>query len=91
MVGTQPTGAVPGVVISSQISEGLTVKANGRRARLAVIDDEGHILASGDQVAREAEAVAINAYRNFLEGEMRLVVSSKPIPFVMPPEERGES
>jgi hypothetical protein len=88
MIGTQPTGGVPGVVISSQISEGLTVRANGKRARLAVIDDEGHILASGDQVAREAEAVAINAYRGFLEGEMRLEFRSKPIPFVMPPDER---
>jgi len=87
MIGTQPTGAVPGVVISSVIHEGLTVKANGKLARLAVIDDEGHILASGDQVAREAEAVAINAYRNFLEGEGRLIVSSRPIPYVMPPEE----
>ena len=87
MIGTQPTGALPGVVISSVISEGLTVRANGKPARLAVIDDEGHVLASGDQVAREAEAVAINAYRNFLEGEMRLQVSSKPIPFVMPPDD----
>jgi hypothetical protein len=89
MIGTQPTGALPGVVISSVISEGLTVRANGKPARLAVIDDEGHVLASGDQVAREAEAVAINAYRNFLEGEGRLRVSSKAIPFVMPPEDRS--
>jgi hypothetical protein len=88
MIGRQPTGAVPGVVISSVITEGLTVRANGKPARLAVIDDEGHVLASGDQVAREAEAVAINAYRALLEGDGRLVFSSKPIPFVMPPDER---
>lgn len=88
MIGTQPTGAVPGVIISSKITEGLTVKANGRRARLAVIDDEGHILASGDQVAREAEAVSINAYRNFLEGEGWMEAACKPIPFVMPPDEQ---
>lgn len=88
MIGTQPTGAVPGVVISSVITEGLTVRANGKPARLAVIDDEGRVLASGDQVAREAEAVAINAYRNFLEGHGWLKTASKPIPFVMPPDER---
>jgi hypothetical protein len=87
MIGTQPTGALPGVIISSKISKGLTVRANGKPARLAVIDDEGRVLVSGEEVAREAEAVAINAYQHFLEGEGWLTIASKPIPFVMPPED----
>jgi hypothetical protein len=73
------------------VSDGLTVQANGKPAQLAVIDAEGHVLARGEQVAREAEAVSINAYRNFLEGEMWLVVESHPIPFEMPPEEAEQT
>ena len=79
MIGTQPTGAIPGVVISAVIHEGLVVTVNGAHARLAIITDDGHVVASGDQVAREAEAVSINCYREFLQGAGHLRVHSKPI------------
>ena len=79
MIGTQPTGALAGVVISAVVHEGLTVTVNGRPARLAVITDDGQVIAAGDQVAREAEAVAVNSYRGFLKGEGHLRVLSKPI------------
>lgn len=74
MIGDQPTGAVPGVVITAVIHEGLTVLANGKPARLAIIDEAGNILAAGDDVSREAEAVAVNCYRNFLKGQGHLRV-----------------
>lgn len=74
MIGHQPEGAIAGVVISAVSHEGLTVTVNGKPARLAILTDDGHVIAAGDQVAREAEAVALNCYRNFLKGQGHLRV-----------------
>lgn len=74
MIGDQPTGAVPGVVITAVAHEGLSVLAYGKPAQLAIIDGAGNILAAGLEVAREAEAVALNNYRNFLKGQGHLRV-----------------
>lgn len=79
MIGQQPMGAISGVVISSVSHEGLRVLVNGKPGRLAIINDDGQVVASGDQVAREAEAVAVNAYRGFLQGKGFLRILSKPI------------
>jgi hypothetical protein len=79
MIGTQPTGVIEGVIISAVSHEGLTVMVNGKRCRLAIIDDDGSVIAAGDQVAREAEAVAVNSYRSMLQGRGFLRVLSKPI------------
>jgi hypothetical protein len=65
MIGTQPTGAISGVVISAVCHEGLTVT------------DDGQVIAVGQNVAREAEAVAINSYRSLLQGKGHLRVTSK--------------
>lgn len=72
----QPTGALGGIIISAVAHEGLVVTINGRPGRLAVLDEDGHVVAEGELVAREAEAVAMNEYRNFLEGEGHLRVYS---------------
>ena len=77
MIGEQPTGAIPDVIISSVSHEGLTVTVNGRPGALAIIDADGHVVASGKAVAREAEAVTLNSYRNFLKGEGYLRVASR--------------
>ena len=79
MIGDQPTGTIVGAQISSVIWQGLAVTVNGKPAKLAIVTDDGEIYAVGDQVATEAEAVAINAYRNFLKAEGHLKVLSKPI------------
>ena len=79
MIGQQPVGALKGVVISAVSHEGLTVTVDGKPARLAIVTDDGHVVASGDQVAREAEAVAVNNYRGFLQGKGFLRVLSQPI------------
>jgi hypothetical protein len=79
MIGTQPTGTIAGVVISAVLHEGLTVTFNGAHARLAIVTDDGHVVASGDDVAREVEAVSVNCYRGFLKGTGHLRVHSKPI------------
>jgi len=79
MIGTQPTGAIAGVIISAVTHEGLTVTVDGRPARLAIVTDDGQVIAAGDQVAREARAVAVNSYRGFLQGQGHLRVLSKPL------------
>lgn len=79
MIGTQPTGAIQGVHISAVSHEGLTVTVNGAPGRLAIVTDDGRIIAVGKDVAREAEAVAVNSYREMLKGQGWLRVMSKPI------------
>lgn len=79
MIGQHPIGAVANAVISAVSHEGLRVMFNGKPARLAIITDDGEIVASGDQVAREAETVAVNSYRGFLQGKGFLRVLSNPI------------
>lgn len=79
MIGTQKTGRIEGAVITAVSHEGLTVQVNGKPARLAIVDDEGRVIAVGRQVAAEAEAVAVNSYRNMLAGQGHLRVLSKPL------------
>lgn len=79
MIGTQPTGALQGVVISAVAHEGLTVMVDGKPARLAIVTDDGQVIASGRMVAREAEAVAVNSYRQLLQGQGHLRVLSRPV------------
>ncbi len=79
MIGTQPEGAIKGVVISAVAHEQLRVTVDGKPARLAIITDDGQIVAQGDVVAREARSVAVNCYRSFLKGQGFLRVLSKPI------------
>lgn len=64
--------------ISAVIFEGLSVEANGRRCRLAVIDDNDNIVEAGDLVARKAFDTAIACYRQFLTGEGHLRSYSAP-------------
>lgn len=79
MIGAQPTGKLPSVVITATIHEGLKVTANGKPARLAIITDDGQVIAAGAEVAREARSVSINLYRQALMGHGHLRVLSKPI------------
>jgi hypothetical protein len=79
MIGHQPTGAIDGVVISAVSHEGLSVSVNGKPARLAIVLEDGTVVSAGAEVAREAEAVAINSYRNMLQGQGFLRVFSVPL------------
>ena len=80
MIGHQQTGAIPGAIISAVAHEGLTVTVNGRPARLAIVTEEGKIVASGPEVAREAGAVARNSLQNMWKGKGWLRELSQPIP-----------
>ncbi|MYZ51172.1 hypothetical protein F5985_03225 [Malikia spinosa] len=80
MIGTQPTGTIPGVTIEAVSHEGLSVTVNGRPGQLAILDENGRVVAAGPDVAREAEAVAVNCYRNFLKGKGFLrVIKELPV------------
>lgn len=68
MIGKIEIGTLQHAAISAVIHEGLTVTANGKRCRLAVIDDDGNIIEAGDQVAREAFNVAVACYKQLLKG-----------------------
>jgi len=67
-----------GIVISAVAHEGLSVHIDGKPARLAVLDEAGNVIASGSLVAREVEAVAINAERERLKSLGLLRVLAKP-------------
>lgn len=83
MIGIQATGRIPGVVISAVSHEGLSVTVNGQPARLAVVLEDGTVIAAGREVAREAEAVAQNLYKQTMIGKGHLRIVSNPLP-VMP-------
>lgn len=80
MIGIKQTGAIPGAVISAVAHEGLTVTVNGRPARLAIVTEDGQIVASGPEVAREAKAVACSSLENLWKGKGWLRELSQPIP-----------
>lgn len=79
MIGTQPTGAIQGVVITAVAHEGLTVLVDGKPGRLAIVDEAGNVVTASPMVAREAEAVAQNALRNLWKGQGYLRVHSQPL------------
>lgn len=65
--------------ISAISYEGLkAVTADGRPARLAIIDDDGKVIAAGQEVAEAAWAASIEAYRQFLKGEGHMRVFTSP-------------
>lgn len=77
MIGEPEIGSLPGAVLSAVAHEGLTATTpEGKPARLAVLDEDGRVLEVGDAVAREAMAVAIKCYRNFLQGQGYLKVTT---------------
>jgi hypothetical protein len=83
LIAKQADDPVPPLT-ASQITailwEGLTVQtADGRPATLAIIDENGKVVESGQAVLREAWNVAVLSYRRFLIGERALRVYSSPI------------
>lgn len=79
VITTPKTGTLDHAVLSGVAHEGLTVTTrDGRRARLAVIDDDGNIIEAGPSVERETWNVVIAVYRNFLAGRGHLRVHTAP-------------
>jgi len=80
MIGLQPKGAINGAVISAVAHEGLRVEINGKPARLAIVTDDGEIVACGADVEREAAAVARKSLENMWKAKGWLRELSQPIP-----------
>lgn len=73
------TGCFTGAIISGVAHEGLTITTlDGRRARLAVNDEDANIVEASPGVEREAWNVAIAVLKNFPRGQGHLRVHSHP-------------
>lgn len=79
MIGIPETGALQHGCISANVTSGYQLTtADGRPARLAIIDADGNVVEAGDAVAREAWNVCIAVQKNFWIGQGHLVVHSAP-------------
>lgn len=86
MIGIPTTGTLECGCISASVTTGYQLStADGRPARLAIIDADGNVIEAGDSVAREAWNVCIAVVKNFAIGQGHLVVHSSP-PGAMPAE-----
>lgn len=65
--------------ISAVSYQGLSIAtADGRPARLAVVDEDGRVIECGPAIADAVWNVAIKSYREFLMGSGHLRVLAKP-------------
>lgn len=67
-----------GIVISAVSHEGLSVHVDRKPARFAIVDENGVVVSSSWLVAREIEAVCINAERDRLKAAGLLKDLKKP-------------
>lgn len=79
MIGIPETDTLEQARISANVNTGYQVTtADGRPARLAIIDADGNVIEAGPAVAREAWNVCIAVQKNFWIGQGHLVVHSSP-------------
>lgn len=79
MIGIPETDQLEHATISGVIYEGFTCQhRDGRKLRMALVDDAGNIVEAGPAVAREAWNVCIQVQKNFWKGQGHLRVFSKP-------------
>jgi len=79
MIGIPETDTLEQARISANINTGYQVTtADGRAARLAIIDADGNVIEAGPAVAREAWNVCIAVQKNFWIGQGHLVIHSSP-------------
>ncbi|MFD1691584.1 hypothetical protein ACFSHR_08595 [Azotobacter chroococcum] len=79
MIGIPETGTLEHGCISANVTSGYQLAtADGRPARLAIIDEQGNVVEAGDAVAREAWNVCIAVIKNFKIGMGHIVVHSEP-------------
>ncbi|MBK3506650.1 hypothetical protein [Pseudomonas sp. MF6747] len=81
MIFDANTDTLPNATISGVSHEGFTCTTrDGKKLRMALVDDEGNIVESGNHVAQEAWNVCIQVQHNFWIGQGHLRVLSKPVP-----------
>lgn len=78
MIAEPKTNTLPGAVLSGVVYDGLRCTTrDGKPARLAVLDEDGNIIAEGREVEREAWNVTLLVYRQFLQGQGHLRVHAE--------------
>lgn len=82
---SESDSGAPSVVFSAVSHEGLQVRtSDGSPARLAVLDEQGRVLAVGEEVAAAAFEASVRSYRAFLIGTGHLRVLAKPVACLSP-------
>ena len=65
--------------ISATVSTGFTATtANGKPARLAIVDEDGNVIESGADVGWAAWRVCVEVQENFWQGQGHLIVHAGP-------------
>lgn len=81
MIGLPETNTLGLAIISAVCFEGLRVQTKeGKPAKLAIIDEDGNVIESGEAVAKEAWNVTLASYKNMMIGQGHLRVFSTPPP-----------
>lgn len=79
MIGIPKTGSLEHGHITANVNTGYRfTTADGRPARLAIIDEDGRVVEEGDKVAQEAWNVCVAVIKNFKIGHGHIVVHSAP-------------
>ena len=79
MIGNPNTGTLQHGSIRASVTTGFKLStADGRPARLAIIDADGNVVEAGTAVEQEAWNVCLQVQRNFWQGQGHLVVHSGP-------------
>ncbi|NKJ23768.1 hypothetical protein [Dyella sp. SG609] len=79
MIGIPSTGSLTQAVLTAVCFEGLSAETReGRKATLAIIDENGKVIERGPAVAQEAWNVTLACYKNFLVGQGHLRVFCGP-------------
>jgi len=74
-----PNPRLEGARISATVSTGFTTTtADGSPARLAIVDEQGHVIEAGAGVAWAAWRVCVEVQENFWQGQGHLVVHDRP-------------
>lgn len=75
------TDTLPTATISGVSHTGFTCSTrDGKKLRMALVDEEGNVVDAGQHVAQEAWNVCIQVQHNFWIGQGHMRVLSKPIP-----------
>lgn len=75
MKAALPNPMIEGASIKATVSTGFTAfDPEGKPARMAIVDEQGNILAVGNDVAWAAWRVCVAVQENFWEGQGHLVV-----------------
>jgi hypothetical protein len=79
MKAALPNPILEGATISATVSTGFKATGpDGIPARIAIVDEQGNILAIGNDVAWAAWRVCVEVQENFWEGQGHLVVHTAP-------------